>query len=60
MGFLGIFIIIDVIVALSLTGGHYMNDFIFGIVAAMGSYYLMEEFGYSLNLVILKCYTGIL
>ena len=60
LGFLGIFVILDIIVALSLTGGHYMNDFIFGAVAAIASFLFVQKYGYNFNMLILKIYTGIM
>lgn len=37
-----------------------MNDFIFGTVAALSSFYMMKKYGYSFNLLLLKCYTGVM
>lgn len=52
--------VFDVVFALTLTGGHYMNDFIFGAVAALAAFYTMKKYGYSINLLLLKGYTGVM
>ena len=52
--------IVDIVISLSLTGGHYINDFLFGAVAACGSFYMMQKYGYTLNFYLLKGYTKVM
>lgn len=43
-----------------LTGGHYTNDILFGVLWSMTSYILAREYGYSFSHAMLKVYIKVL